>query len=175
MTNFKTALFGTLAAAATLAAVAAPPAIGETLKIKRLNPQLGQQIELAPGVRQHLQDSLRSRCVDLAVFVTQRRAHGDRVRVTYGVKNVSTIDYVSGANQQAIVLSRHGSEVGVGRFAQLNAGQSASWSVIVRRPFEIPHTYKAVFSHDPDLFIDGNEMNDDCNRANNSGETLVTS
>ncbi|MEZ5715113.1 MAG: hypothetical protein R3D85_08050 [Paracoccaceae bacterium] len=144
---------------------------GSSLQVPTKPIQIKPQI----GLNKHLKapDILRRSCVDLAVFASKTRV-GDRVRITYGVRNVSTANYVSGANQQAIVISTYGGAVGTGRFTNLAAGQSRSWSVDVPLAFEFPNTYQVYYSYDPDLYIDGNTANDDCNRANNQREVTVS-
>ncbi|MCG6903607.1 MAG: hypothetical protein LJE68_13090 [Rhodobacter sp.] len=120
------------------------------------------------------QNLVQRGCVDLAVFAEQTRV-GDRVRVTYGVRNVSSINYVSGPSQQAIVFAAPGRTLANHAFAGLNAGQSLSWSAIVNRPLEFPSNFSVIYSYDPDLYIDGNTANDDCNRANNQRNITVAS
>ena len=97
----------------------------------------------------------------------QRRLPDSRIQITYGVRNVSTQNYVSGSNQQAILLTRNGRTATNRPFGNLAAGQTLTWSQTVARPFEFPDTYAALYNYDPDLYIDGNPQNDDCNRNNN--------
>lgn len=172
-TTLKSALTGALVAAATLAGTAS--LAGSDRPILRLMPMPGITPQITPGVRDTLRDALRPACVDLAVFADQRRLSGNRVRITYGVRNISSVDYVSGANQQSITLARGSRALSNGRFARLNAGQSLSWTVIVPTPFEFPDTYTARYAIDPDIFQDGNAMNDDCNRRNNTRRITVSS
>ena len=138
----------------------------------------GLQLKLDPGTLQKMQPRIkdvdrvinpgiiRVGCVDLAVFATQA-AVGDRVRITYGVRNVSRHDYVSGRNQQSIAFSKDGRRIANKAFINLAAGRSLSWSATVARLFEFPSTYKVAYNPAPDITTDANEANDDCRRSNN--------
>ena len=173
--SLKSIVFGAMVTVAALAGTASVAPAGSDRLIFQVMPRTGGDLQIAPGVQDALRDSLRSQCVDLAVFVQQRRAYGNTVRITYGVRNISAADYVSGAHQQSLVLSKNGNTMDVGRFARLNAGQELTWTEIVSKPFEFPDTYKAFLSIDPDIFQDGNVRNDDCNRGNNARQVVVNS
>ncbi|MEZ5009255.1 MAG: hypothetical protein R2753_14025 [Chitinophagales bacterium] len=97
------------------------------------------------------------------------------VKITGIVVNTGTTDFVSGTNQQAIVLDEvpiAGSPVEKVRlpFARLNAGDTLrisydrAWSL----SNEFPPSFKVSLTYDPDIFIDGNENNDDNDLTNNS-------
>lgn len=173
--TFKTALLGAIVVATTLTSTTNVSLAGPDRPIFEIMPKPASDLPLAPGVQDALRDSLRSHCVDLAVFAQRRNAHGNTVRITYGVRNVSASDYVSAAHQQSLVLSKNGATVEIGRFARLNAGQALTWTEVVPKPFEFPDTYKADLIVDPDIFQDGNERNDDCNRGNNARQIVVNS
>lgn len=169
--TLKTATLAVTLAASTLAGVAAHA--GTNFTAHKLNKQVISKQQLGPKVNGQVLKTFKSSCVDLAVFVQKRTIPGNKMRLTYGVSNVSRANFVSGAHQQSIALSMHGRSVQNMRFASLNAGQSRSWSVDVPIPFEIPNTYVVDIAMDPDIYIDGNTANDDCNRANNRREVLV--
>lgn len=162
----------TIVATALLTATATT-AIADGLKLNLT----GKQLQIAPQILPHKTTPrpgvLKRACPDLAVFAN-KQVFGNRVHITYGVRNVSSVNYVSGANQQAIVVSGAGGALGSGQFTNLAAGQSRSWSVVVALPMEFPNSYRVFYSHDPDLYIDGNTRNDECHRANNSREVLVS-
>ena len=153
-----------LAGAASMAAAGGP-----TLNLDGMQIRPKATLELAPGVA----DALRTTCVDLAVFARQVPLGSSRVRIVYGVQNVSGADYVSGANQQSVAISRPGGPSYNHAFGSLAAGQSRSWSLVVQKPFEIPHAYSVRYLAAPDLYQDGNTRNDDCNRANNRRDVIV--
>jgi hypothetical protein len=172
--SLKSMFAGVLLVATTLTGTATVAPAGPDRPIIRVMPNVGSDLRIKPGVQDALRDSLRSRCVDLAVFAELRHAGGNTVRIVYGVRNISVADYVSGANQQALVLSRNGRTLEIGRFARLDAGQSLTWTEVVSKPLEFPDTYDAILSIDPDIFQDGNERNDDCNRGNNARQVVVS-
>jgi hypothetical protein len=118
-----------------------------------------------PGIIQ------KAACPDLAVVMAEKNRNGD-IHIVYGVRNVGGADYVTGRNQQTLTVRTPG---GVRTFAvgNLRAGDVRTWSEVYR-PFEFPFTYKGALSFDPDIFLDGNTRNDDCNRSNNRAQ-LVTS
>lgn len=160
-------------AAAVLSAAAAPLLAGPDLIPFQTAPLIGPNIGQAPGVADGV-DGLRStQCVDLAVFAHQRRANGGRALITYGVSNVSDVEFVSGAGQQAVVLSKGSAALASEGFSRLAPGQSLTWQRFVRAPMEFPDTYTAALTHGPDLYTDGNPRNDDCNRHNNARQVQV--
>ncbi|MFN3954351.1 MAG: hypothetical protein ACK4LQ_07830 [Pararhodobacter sp.] len=110
---------------------------------------------------------LRRPCPDLAATISQRDGPGNTIIITYGVRNVGSVDYVSGPNQQLLNVSMGGRHARSFPFQNLRAGQSVQWNETYH-PFEFPSTYRATVVYDPDIFIDGNPRNDDCNSANNS-------
>jgi len=171
----KSRLLGVAFAAAAIATTATTAPAGPPLPVFQIFPTPIDGPQITPGAREALRDALRSSCVDLAVFANERRLGGNRVQITYGVRNVSSVDYVSGAGQQSIMFSRNSREVQTRNFSRLNAGQTLSWSVTVQTPLEFPDYYKAAFTHGPDLYQDGNELNDDCNARNNAREVVVAS
>jgi len=149
--------------AGTISSVSAGPA-RLNVPIPRL---LGNNVRINPNIIRRPVVDLRPSCVDLAVFIQQRRLSDRSYRVTFGVRNVSTKNYVSGEGQQTIVLARNGAALDSESFSVLNAGRTLTWSQTVPRPFEFTDTYGARYSFDPDIYADGNPRNDDCNSANN--------
>lgn len=159
------------ALAATLVTAAAPVLAGPDLPMIRINPNVIATPHLKPGVADRI-GTIRIQCVDLAVIAQESRS-GSTTRIVFGVRNVSGVDYVSGANQQAVVLSSLGRTVQVGSFGNLSAGQARTWTVNVPNPFEFPSTYDVRYTTDPDIRIDGNRQNDDCNNRNDAGHVVV--
>lgn len=112
-------------------------------------------------------------CPDLSVKAKQRELADGSIRVTVEVKNLSGADYVSAPGQQRLVIEgRNGGRSGAVPFVNLARGDVIAWADTFR-PFEFPASYKAYLALDPDIFIDGNERNDDC-RADNNRVALTT-
>lgn len=155
--------------AGTISTVSAGPA---NLNIM-IPPLINNNVKFYPKNFAPLVNALRPTCVDLAVFIQKRRVSDTAYRVTFGVRNVSTKNYVSREPQQAIVLARNGAAMDSESFSVLNAGQTLTWSQTVPRPFEFPDTYGALYSADPDIYADGNPRNDDCNSTNNSRQVEI--
>lgn len=140
--------------------------------VQQLRPGLPlTQLELAPALRgiqilPNIND-LRRPCPDLAANISQRNGPGNSIIITYGVRNVGSVDYVSGANQQLFNVYLGGRTHRSYPFQNLRAGESVQWSETYQ-PFEFPVTYRVMVVFDPDIFMDGNPRNDDCNSSNNA-------
>ncbi len=123
------------------------------------------------------------RCPDPAVesieFAITRRdtAFRGRVRIRANVTNLGGA-FRSGAGQQSIVLEEvplggRGRVVAQRPFVNLDAGETISvtwyrnWNASSPAEGEFPPTYRAYLSYDPDIYIDGNDANDDCGTRNN--------
>lgn len=93
------------------------------------------------------------------------------VRITGMVTNIGLANYVSGPEQQIVELLEDGKVVETTEFQNLAAGESVSvsheraWSTADE--FQ-PDNYTVRIVYDPDIFMDGNVANDDCNMGNNS-------
>jgi hypothetical protein len=105
------------------------------------------------------------------------------VKIEGVVRNAGTSDYTSNANQQIALLYEQilgGKTTLVARqpFQDLavNATVKVAYTRRWNRSDEFPPTYTLVISFDPDIYIDGNNNNDDSNTANNklskSGEAI---
>jgi hypothetical protein len=102
------------------------------------------------------------------------------VKIEGVVKNVGTINYTSGAGQQAALLyeNRGGRPVLVATkvFQNLTPGQEVrveftrNWYKGSPAEGEFPPTYVLIISYDPDIYIDANDNNDDSNTGNNRME-----
>ena len=118
--------------------------------------------------------------IDFSIASRSSRYRG-RARITGTVKNVGTAPYVSGPNQQLAELW----EVPVGGRPRLvaqrafqNLEPGAEVTVTFERDWysaspaegEFPPTYRVTVAYDPDIRIDGNVKNDDCNGGNNVRE-----
>jgi len=96
------------------------------------------------------------------------------VKVTGTVKNIGKQHFVGNASQMAIILYevRPGGSTRILRkasYPSINSGQSKSISTYVRwsTSNEFPPSYRISIVYDPDIKMDGNPRNDDCNSANN--------
>lgn len=159
-----------LAALAALFAVqSAGTATAGPRLIETQTIQLDRQLLPRKAIRPQIDPGAITRgCVDLAAELVQIPRSDGTILVRYGVRNVSGVDYVSGANQQMVLIDANGTAKSF-RFANLSAGQQKVWSEVFR-PFEFPGIYKVQLSFDPDIRTDNNPRNDDCRAANNSAQ-----
>ncbi|MBU0483890.1 MAG: hypothetical protein KKB30_05185 [Proteobacteria bacterium] len=103
------------------------------------------------------------------------------VEIKGTVKNVGTASYESRANQQMAQLYEAplggaGRLVASQSFQNLTAGQtvtvsySRQWNASSPSEGEFPPNYRLLVVYDPDISMDGNAKNDDCNGVNNQKE-----
>jgi len=102
------------------------------------------------------------------------------VRIEGVVKNTGGLNYTSGANQQAALLYEDNGGrprlVATKVFQNLTPGQEVkvsytrAWYKSSPAEGEFPPKYILVISYDPDIYIDGNDNNDDSNSSNNRME-----
>ena len=110
-------------------------------------------------------------CPDLTVVMAEKH-RGGAIHIVYGVRNVGTADFITSRNQQTLTVKTPAGDRTF-PFGNLRVGGVQTWSEIYR-PFEFPFTYAGALNFDPDIYIDGNRRNDDCNGSNNRAQ-LVTS
>lgn len=120
--------------------------------------------------------------VDFAVVARSATSRFEgRVRITGKVKNVGRSAFESHAGQQAVQLweTAPGARprlVASVPFVNLAPNQEISvsfdrtWNSSSPAEGEFAPSYKVMLSYDPDIFIDGNTKNDDCNSRNNVKE-----
>ncbi|MCA9588553.1 MAG: hypothetical protein KC657_24720 [Myxococcales bacterium] len=110
-----------------------------------------------------------------AVIVARTSRFAGTVRITGRVKNVGNAAYVSRPGQQIVQMWEEtpGARprlVAQQAFTNLAVGQEMF--VSFARPWsssdEFQPQYKVVITYDPDIFLDGNTKNDDCNMNNNA-------
>ena len=99
---------------------------------------------------------------------------GGVVRIIAVVKNKGTAPFISGQGQQSIQIFEtdnyisnlvHQQEfVNIELDGTIEAVYQTNWS---RGDEFRPPFYKVMIAYDPDIFIDGNPQNDDCNLGNN--------
>lgn len=110
----------------------------------------------------------------------ERSPHADYIIVPV-VKNIGSRNWHSNPNQQGIFLDfvTPGNRVHHATHrnfpANMRAGQSGGalkwpdhWIEGTGEFREPPHGYHIYLSYDPDIYIDGNPANNDCNQHNNS-------
>lgn len=122
--------------------------------------------------------------IDFAI-VSKTSQFSGKVRITGVVKNVGFEPYISGPNQQEVFLYE-GPMGGTPRlvarqkFQNLNPGQEVrvvyerNWDASSPAEGEFPPSYKVIITYDPDIRMDGNPKNDDCNMNNNQKERSGT-
>jgi hypothetical protein len=118
--------------------------------------------------------------IDFSIAYRTSRTSG-RVNIVGKVKNVGGVAYESGPNQQTALLY----EIVPGGQPRLVASQALqnlapgeeitvrfgrTWNASSPAEGEFPPSYRLVLSFDPDIRIDGNPKNDDCNRSNDVRE-----
>lgn len=96
-----------------------------------------------------------------------------RVRISAVVRNVGTTTFDTGDDQQSVQLFEDGTMVAEATFNDLPVGAEViasfdrDWDVTL----EFPPTYRGLIVYDPDVFIDGNPLNDDCFLGDNDIQT----
>ncbi len=92
------------------------------------------------------------------------------VLITGVVENKGSGDFDSNPGQQSVLLYEGTTLLAQTDFEDLAPGETVSVSAEVdwSTSNEFPPTYRVVISYDPDIFIDGNEANDDCATSDNA-------
>jgi hypothetical protein len=132
-------------------------------------------------------------CIDPAAFeirfeiVRRDSQFRGRIRITGVVKNIGNKAFQSGPNQAAaylyqlpagvppasatggtIVAQQPITNLAVG--ATLNLSWERDWDSSSPNEGEFPNSYRLLISYDPDIYMDANKDNDDCNQNNNKKE-----
>jgi hypothetical protein len=157
-----------------------------------------QNLQLTPELQKRLTEllprpDLRPRFPDLAVVgirvVPLRVIERDslsrrvrlRVRLEVDVRNIGLVNYESKPNQQGLYVNYlydNKLQIADLPFQNVRSGQTLTlrhemdwgWN----SSDEFPQGLKATIGFDPDLFIDGNEKNDDLRQSNNQKELVGT-
>jgi len=111
--------------------------------------------------------------IDMEIVSLTSRFEG-QVRITGRMKNLGG-PFDSGAGQQSLQLYEQytGGLVAHVDFEDLDLGETLEvsyvrhWNASSPSEGEFPPKYMVVISYDPDIYMDGNERNDDCNSDNN--------
>lgn len=125
-------------------------------------------------------------CIDPAAFeirfdiVRRDSRFQGRVRITGVVKNIGNKAFQSGSNQAAAYLyqlppgaTSGGNIVAQQQFTNLAVGETLNliwerdWNSSSPSEGEFPNSYRLIISYDPDIYMDANKDNDDCNGNNN--------
>ncbi len=118
---------------------------------------------------------LSKRCTDPAAHRINFQVSGGRksIKITGVVKNLGG-PYETRSNQQQMSLYEGGRQIATAPFGNLAPGQEVSVVAELVGPNLPPgmplptHVYKLIISYDPDILLDGNKQNDDCNIGNNT-------
>jgi hypothetical protein len=114
-----------------------------------------------------------------------------RIRITGVVKNIGGKAFLSGPNQAKAYLYQLPpgvspatatggtvvSEIEIRNLAAgavLNLSWERDWNSSSPSEGEFPNSYRLLITYDPDIYMDGNEDNDDCNQNNNKKERSGT-
>ena len=116
--------------------------------------------------------------IDFALVSRASRFAG-QVQVTGKVKNVGAAHYVSRPDQQVVqlyeiapggrprlVAQRAFQNVAPGE--ELSVSFTRAWDASSPAEGEFAPTYRVVIAYDPDIRLDGNPRNDDCNARNDA-------
>ena len=151
------------------------PGLGERLQQQerqKLLPKPKAPIPLARECRDPAAQSLTFQVLSRGLHPTE-----GRIRITGVVKNVGNAVFESDPRQATAALY----ETPAGGRGTIKAQQSIArlepnamitlnyerdWSIST----EFPPTFALLISYDPDIYLDANKKNDDCNQNNNKKE-----
>lgn len=107
--------------------------------------------------------------INYELLSTTTPTSGD-VEITGVVRNRGTMPFTSGEGQQSVQLWEGGTMVASQAFT--NLAVDATVEVTYERNWSTqdefrPPSYTVLLAYDPDIYIDGNDENDDCNSNNN--------
>lgn len=109
--------------------------------------------------------------IDFTLVSTSTSTTGT-VRIEGVVENKGDTTFDSGAGQQSVQLYQGTTLLAQQDFEDLAAGATVtvahdlSWNTST----EFPPTFRVIIVYDPDIFIDGNDNNDDCATSDNALE-----
>jgi hypothetical protein len=163
------AALGLALSGSTIRPAAAQPAPTPAPSLPEL---LTEPVLPRPGIRWMGCEDPAAQRINFTV-VSRNRPGGlvlGRVRITGVVKNAGSAAYISGPRQQSILLYEDARLVASAPFQNLAVGQEVRVSFVRDwySGWEFPPTYRLIIAYDPDIYLDGNPNNDDCNAANNS-------
>lgn len=121
-------------------------------------------------------DDLGGRCegADPAITIISVSDTEPPLTYTVTIENQGTTDFISNANQQAVYFYINGNFVDERPFPGNDLLVDASFDVSFIDTFATPDSsvLRFLIIYDPDILIDGNDENDDCDTDNNSLEIV---
>ena len=166
-----------MAGIVSLTAVAVPPPVIQPQIQPNLRPGLDPRMHQLPRQR------LRKVCADLRasglrVANVRRNPDGSfNFSVMGTVRNHGPDDFRSSHGQQSITISQETPGAGsrtlnTWNFTNMRANTGNNYYSRIMRNWrlstEFPPSFTLRINYDPDIYIDGNPDNDDCNQSNNS-------
>lgn len=115
--------------------------------------------------------------VSLDVTTTPLAGGSVKVTVKAVVKNIGGSAYLSNPGQQALNIYKNGTLLCSQPFEYLAKGASFGKTcefTVKKLTAAQTFSIKAIIAYDPDILLDANPNNDDCNNADNSKVKLVT-
>ncbi len=167
----KSQLLTTLIAATTLLSATILPASAETL-IRPVDKLQTPRIKVPIIVKPIKCPNPAAHSINFQIVRKTSQFRG-RVWITGVVKNAGLANYESSPNQQGMYLYEGSKLVAKRNFQNLTPGQEVSisyyrnWNASSPSEGEFPPNYKLMIGYDPDISMDGNPKNDDCNGGDN--------
>lgn len=156
-----------------------------SIRVKPTRPQLKAPRALKPGVRPDVArpgikpvkpGALQKTCpnpaiVELQVGIIRKTSRfAGTIQLKAVLKNIGNADYVSAPNQQSVQIHHGRNLLKNERFGNLRKGEVKI--IAVQLPWnaagEFQDNMTARIVYDPDIRMDGNPRNDDCNMRDNS-------
>lgn len=113
---------------------------------------------------------------EFEVTVVSKSGSSGTIRLTGTVRNIGLQTFDSSAGQQSVWILSSGILVAQQDFEDLAPAEEVTitYETTWSRSTEFPPTFTLMLSYDPDIFIDGNENNDDCRTTDNELELTPT-
>lgn len=158
------AVMAVFASLSFAAALSESPGIKDRQQIKEPKANVIKAVKRCPD--------LSATSIDFSIVSKTSQFEGT-VRITGVIKNVGNKAYTSSPHQQSIMLYEGTQMVAQKPFQNLAVGQQETitferkWNASSPSEGEFPPEYKLTISFDPDITLDSNPDNDECNSANN--------
>lgn len=161
--------------AAAIAQITISPAMRKNIT----NNRLPAHIQLTDAQMKKImikKIDLTASSINFTVTNCKDRFNGT-VKIEGVVKNTGGLAWTSGANQQSVLLYEDNggrlqlvatqSFQNLAPGAEIKVSYSRAWNRSSPAEGEFPPKYVLVIGFDPDIYIDGNDNNDDSNYSNN--------